>query len=123
MKLLKNFIFIIGLAFTFGLMPANTYAVDSVITDQCLVNPDAAVCKGQSAKPTDLIKDIVNILLYVVGAISLLMLIVGGIMYTTSAGDSGRVTKAKNTVTYAVIGLVASFLAIAIVQFVVTRFK
>lgn len=61
---------------------------------------------------------IVNILLFVIGAISVIMLIVGGIRYTISGGDSGAVTGAKNTIMYAIIGLVIAFLAFAIVNWV-----
>ena len=46
------------------------------------------------------------------------MLIWGGILYTTSAGDSNKVTTAKNTIMYAVIGLVIAIFAYAIVNFV-----
>ena len=61
---------------------------------------------------------IVNVLLFVIGAISVIMLIIGGIRYTVSAGDSGNVTAAKNTIMYAIIGLVIAFLAFAIVNWV-----
>lgn len=61
---------------------------------------------------------IVNVLLFVIGAISVIMLIIGGIRYTISAGDSGNVTAAKNTIMYAIIGLVIAFLAFAIVNWV-----
>ena len=61
---------------------------------------------------------IVNVLLFVIGAIAVIMLIIGGIRYTTSAGDSGNVTAAKNTIMYAIIGLVIAFLAFAVVNFV-----
>ncbi|RWZ78380.1 MAG: hypothetical protein EOT05_01280 [Candidatus Microsaccharimonas sossegonensis] len=61
---------------------------------------------------------IVNILLYLIGAISVIMLIIGGIRYTVSAGDSGNVTAAKNTIMYAIIGLIVAFLAYAIVNWV-----
>jgi multisubunit Na+/H+ antiporter MnhB subunit len=63
---------------------------------------------------------IVNVLLFVIGAISVIMLIIGGIRYTISAGDSGNVTAAKNTIMYAIIGLVIAFLAYAIVNWVLT---
>jgi hypothetical protein len=43
-------------------------------------------------------------------------------MYATSAGDSGRVTKAKNALTYAIIGLVVVLLAFTITQFITGRF-
>ncbi|MBP6041434.1 hypothetical protein KA529_00220 [Candidatus Saccharibacteria bacterium] len=62
---------------------------------------------------------VVNILLFIVGALSVIMLIVGGIRYVISAGDQNAVTGAKNTILYAIIGLVISFLAFAAVRFVV----
>lgn len=61
---------------------------------------------------------IVNVLLFVIGAISVIMLIIGGIRYTISAGDSGNVTAAKNTIMYALIGLIVAFLAFAVVNWV-----
>ena len=72
--------------------------------------------------PQDLVKNIVNIFLYAVGVLSVIMLIWGGIRYTTSAGDSNKVQSAKNTVLYAVVGLVVAILAWAIVNMVITRF-
>ena len=50
----------------------------------------------------------------------MIMLIIGGIKYVVSGGDSKKVTDAKNTVLYAIIGLVISFLAFAIVNFVIS---
>ena len=61
---------------------------------------------------------IVNVLLFVIGALSVIMLIWGGIRYTTSGGNSSNVTSAKNTIMYAIIGLVIAFLAYAIVNWV-----
>jgi hypothetical protein len=61
---------------------------------------------------------IVNVLLFLIGAISVIMLIVGGIRYTISNGDSGAVTSAKNTILYAIVGLIIAFLAFAIVNWV-----
>lgn len=65
------------------------------------------------------ITTIVNILLYVIGIISVIMLIIGGIRYAISGGDSGQVTSAKNTILYAIIGLVVAIFAYAIVNWVV----
>jgi hypothetical protein len=61
---------------------------------------------------------IVNAALFLIGAISVIMLIYGGIRYTISGGDSSSVTAAKNTIMYAVIGIVVALLAYAIVNFV-----
>lgn len=59
-----------------------------------------------------------NIALYAVGAISVIMLIWGGLRYITSGGDSKKITDAKNTILYAIIGLVIAVLAFAIINFV-----
>jgi ABC-type Co2+ transport system permease subunit len=61
---------------------------------------------------------IVNVLLFLIGAISVIMLIYGGIRYTISGGNSANVTAAKNTIMYAIIGLIVAFLAYAIVNWV-----
>jgi hypothetical protein len=75
--------------------------------------------------PTDagsVIKTVVNALLYILGAVAVIMIVLGGIRYTISQGDSSAVTAAKNTILYAVIGLLVAIFAYAIVNFVVTRF-
>lgn len=55
---------------------------------------------------------------FVAGFIAVLMMVIGGISYITSAGDSGKVTKAKNTIIYAAIGLVLVALASFITDFI-----
>jgi uncharacterized membrane protein len=62
---------------------------------------------------------IVNIFLFVIGAIAVIMLIYGGIRYTISGGESKNVTAAKDTILYAVVGIVVALLAYAIVNFVI----
>jgi hypothetical protein len=69
-----------------------------------------------------LFQTITNVLLFVIGAISVIMLIIGGIRYVLSGGDSSAVTSAKNTILYAVIGIVVAILAYAMVNFVITSF-
>lgn len=65
-------------------------------------------------------KTITNTVLYIVGVVAVIMLIIGGIKYVISGGDAKKVTDAKNTVLYAIIGLIIAFLAFAIVNFVIT---
>lgn len=64
---------------------------------------------------------VVNIALFIIGALSVIMLIYGGIRYTVSGGDSGSVTAAKNTILYAIIGIVVAIFAYAIVNFVIAE--
>lgn len=68
-----------------------------------------------------MIKTVINIISVLVGIVSVIMIIWGGFKYVTSGGDSGNVTSAKNTIIYAVIGLVVVALAQFIVQFVLTK--
>lgn len=68
------------------------------------------------------IEDVVNVLLFVLGAVAVIMIVIGGIRYTLSNGDSSQITAAKNTVLYAVIGLIVALLAYAIVNFVIRQF-
>ena len=84
---------------------------------------EAARCDGCPANlfgDTGVFKKVTNTILYIVGIIAVVMLIIGGIKYVVSGGDSKKVTDAKNTVLYAIIGLVIAFLAFAIVNFVIT---
>jgi len=77
--------------------------------------------QGTGGSTTDLgdtFKTIVNVLLYIVGALSVIMLIYGGIRYTVSGGNDKNIAAAKNTIMYAIIGLVISFLAYAIINWV-----
>ncbi len=69
---------------------------------------------------TGIFKTITNTVLYIVGVVAVIMLIIGGIKYVVSGGDAKKVTDAKNTVLYAIIGLIIAFLAFAIVNFVIT---
>jgi hypothetical protein len=63
-------------------------------------------------------RQVTNILLFLVGIISVIMLIIGGIRYVVSGGDQNAVQGAKNTILYAIIGIVVAFLAFAAVRFV-----
>jgi phosphotransferase system glucose/maltose/N-acetylglucosamine-specific IIC component len=83
----------------------------------------AAKCDGCPSDlfgPTGAFRQITNTILYIVGIIAVIMLIIGGIRYVVSGGDAKKVTDAKNTVLYAIIGLVIAVFAYAIVNFVIT---
>ncbi len=67
------------------------------------------------------IKSIVNILSIFVGVVAVIMIIIGGFRYVTSAGSAEGVTAAKRTLLYAIIGLVIVVLAQVIVRFVLTH--
>lgn len=74
---------------------------------------------GQFAKSNDVNTNLVVIMNYVLGAaagIVVLFIIIGGFLYITSAGDEKKAEQGKNTITYAVVGLVVILLAYTIAQ-------
>lgn len=92
----------------------------------------AAECINEGVKSTgttggktsigDIVKTVVNILLYIIGAAAVIMIVIGGIRYVVSQGDSNAISSAKNTILYAVIGLAVALMAYAIVNWVIGAF-
>ena len=70
-----------------------------------------------------IIKTIVEVLLMAVGAISIIMIVIGGILFALSSGDTQKAAKARSTILYAVVGLIVSVFASAIVNFVFDGFN
>ena len=64
---------------------------------------------------------IVNGFIGALGIIAVIVIIIGGIGYMTSAGDAGKVKKAKDTILYGIIGMIICVLAYAIVNFVISK--
>lgn len=122
-------LFMTALAVFVGLGAATPTLAPAVLA----ATPKSTVCQtlgsdsGCDATPNNganlnkVITTIVNILSIVVGVAAVIMIMVGGFRYVTSGGDSNNVTSAKNTILYAVIGLIIVGLAQAIVQFVLKR--
>jgi hypothetical protein len=69
------------------------------------------------------IANVIKLMMTVVGMLSLVFLIVGGLRYVISTGDSKRVSQARETILYAVVGIIVSIAAYAIVSFVAKSFK
>ena len=106
-------------------------AIAAPTTTQELKN---AACKGVSDSGTNcddaavdstisnLISTIVDIFSWVIGVVAVIMVIYGGFKYVTAAGESSKVKSAKDTILYALIGLVIVGLAQVIVRFVIGQF-
>ncbi len=82
---------------------------------------DAASLFGEGGQG-GIFRTITNVMLFIIGAISVIMLIIGGIRYVVSGGDSTKVQEAKNTILYAIVGVVVAILAYAVVNFVISSF-
>lgn len=81
----------------------------------------STVCAGTKDNLLTFWTNIINTLLFLVGAVAVVMIIVGGIRYTVSNGEQSAITGAKNTILYAVVGLVVAIMSFAIVNFVLSR--
>ena len=119
-KILKIFLPVLVLGAIAGFMLTGAVDVSALTLQE---GAEAARCDGCPADlfgDTGVFKQVTNTILYIVGIVAVIMLIIGGIKYVISGGDSKKVTDAKNTVLYAIIGLVIAFLAFAIVNFVIS---
>ena len=122
----KGLLLVPALALVLG-FAAVPFAEPALAFDQG-INDGAGAAQGKDQSTdlfgeTGIFRTITNVLLFLIGAVSVIMLIIGGIRYTVSGGDSTAVTSAKNTILYAVIGIIVALLAYAIVNFVLGSFS
>ncbi len=91
------------------------------------IGQGASSARGED-QPIDLFGDmgvfskISSVLLFIVGAIAVIMIVIGGLRYVISGGDSSQVQAAKNTILYALVGVIVAILAYAAVNFVINSF-
>lgn len=78
-------------------------------------------CPDSAGSLTHLLSIVIQILSIVVGVAAVIMIIVGGLRFITSGGDSSNAASARNTILYAIIGLVIAVLAQVLVHFVLER--
>lgn len=125
MKRIKYLLLILGLFVGFGLalipIRASAGAIDPL--PSCSGKAaDTVLCKGRETnKLPGVVNTIVNTLLFILAAVSVVVIIIAGITYTTSGGDATLVAKAKNTLLYAVVGLIVAIMAYAIVNYVIGK--
>ncbi len=111
---------VLGLSF----VATPAYAADCELSIQG--GADCAKGNGQDRQlfgEGSIFQTVTNILLFLIGAIAVIMLIIGGIRYVISGGDQAQVTAAKNTILYAIVGIIVAFLAYAAVSFVTGSFN
>jgi hypothetical protein len=76
-----------------------------------------------NVKASDILHNALNTTYFIAGTVAVIVIIVGGITFATSSGNSANVTKAKNMILYAVVGLVVIMGAFLITNFVIGAFK
>jgi hypothetical protein len=110
---------------------APTYAA-SILGNTCSAGGDtssSSVCTDISSNPNEnpvsgndsLILKIANIISYVAGIAAVIVLVVGGIQFAVSGGDSSKVSSARTTILGAVIGIVIIVLGRAMINFLISR--
>jgi cytochrome bd-type quinol oxidase subunit 2 len=118
--ILAAFFITIGLLLVVNFVPTIAFA-----------DAKSEICEGiqtASGEPcdtgsqlTNVIRNIINLFSIVVGVVAVIMIIIGGFRYVTAGGDSSNVSSAKNTIIYAVVGLIVVLLSQAIVRFVLEK--
>lgn len=78
-------------------------------------------CEDNSDRLSNIVKNGLNVFSTVVGIISVIFIIIAGVKYITSSGDANNITSAKNTIMYAIVGLIVVALAQVIVKFVLNK--
>jgi hypothetical protein len=120
----------VGILVTFGLMalPVATASAAgaNILTNACNGNTEAAVCAKQVTSdplvgPNGVIPKVTRGVALWSGIIAVIIMIIGGFMYITAAGDSGKVSRAKDTIIYAAVGLVVIVIGQAIITFVLDK--
>jgi len=81
----------------------------------------SGTCPNSTSSINRLIRDVINILSVVVGVVAIIMIIVGGLKLITSGGEASKTASARNTILYALIGLVVAVLAQVLVHFVLNK--
>lgn len=113
-------------------LPFQSVGAQEVIDPElCRQNPDSTLCKS-NAEPQDpnnnslfgpngVLTKAARLLAVVVGVVAVIMIIIGGFQYIIASGDPSNIQNAKNTVFYAIIGLLVAALAQSIISFVLVR--
>ena len=124
---------IASLILLFGLV----FATPTTVYAQVANPGEKEICQGSGGAWTDpngpcvtpglsvmgLIRTIGNLLIFLVGAVAVLMLIIGAIKYAASQGDQNALTGAKNTIIYALVGIILAVASFAIVNFVIDQLE
>lgn len=112
-----------ALAVTFLSLPALAETPSEVITRAaCATNPSALGCNGKTVFGADSIfNNGIAVVIGVIASVSVVMVVIGGLRYVLSGGDSAGIKSAKDTILYALVGLGVSLVAFFIVSFVIGR--
>lgn len=90
--------------------------------DKCAQEKDGVcVARASENRLNNTVKAIINTLTVIVGVVAIAFIVIAGAKFVASGGDSGKVSSARNTALYAIVGLIIVALAQVIVRFVLSR--
>jgi hypothetical protein len=112
-------------AATFAFVASPAFAAAGCDPNTLTIESGASCSQGTSAKTNlfgngGIFTTVANTLIFLVGAISVIFLIIGGLRYVVSNGDAKAVEGAKNTILYAIVGVVVAVISYALVAFVIS---
>jgi Type IV secretion system pilin len=120
-QLILSALLVLGVGATTLLSTNNASAI--TVFSQCSGSSSSSICAAKGDSAGSMIKIVINTALTILGMIAVLMIVIGGIRYTTSNGNSTQIKEAKDTILYSIVGLVVAIMSYAIVNFVVSQFK
>lgn len=125
--MMKRFILMVAGVMTCGLVASAAVAMPASAAfnpfGTCKPGDTSDICKAAgNDSAAAIVQRIVRVMLWLIAAISVIMIIVGGFKYVTANGDSNNIQSAKNTIMYSVAGLVVAIMGQAIVYFVILWF-
>jgi hypothetical protein len=126
MRQIKFILLTLGIIGSLSLaVPQSSVGAIDVFQDACSGDASStALCKDRDKDQVQTFaKKLVNAMLYVLGAVAVIVIIFAGVFYVVSMGDATAISKAKNTLLYAVVGLIVAIAAYAITNFVLFAVK
>lgn len=128
MRRIRTAVLAVGVLLCFSAMPVHAQSPGgqtqrSGIWSSCnsAGSSGTEIC-GDQTEATGVVKNIINLFLYAIGILSVIMIVFSGFKYVNSRGDAESIKSAKNTLQYAVVGLIVALLAFTIVNFVIDAF-
>lgn len=121
LKVVAAVLMVVGISSVAIMEPAHAVICSNGTTEASIEECPEWKDKGGVSDNNDMmgtLNTVLNVVVGLVGFVSVAVIVLGGISFATSQGDTARTTKAKNTILYGVVGLVVVLLAFAIVNFV-----
>lgn len=110
-----------GVAFAYPAPAALALTENQKEVCEAIGSPDCQTDPTGAKDPNALIESGIDIFSAILGIIAVIMIMVAGFKYITSSGDSSKISSAKSTLIYAIIGLIIVVLSQTIVKFVIDK--